>query len=125
MIVAAALYGATFIGIVSLTLSLAGRRFATDPSRAMAGLTLSYGAAQMLAPALAGGIADATGDFSAALYLAAVVMACGTTLLAFMDHRYKDAQNLGHRTCHLADIASPEQSPPLPAEAEIKGFRPS
>jgi MFS family permease len=47
-------YGATFIGIVSMTLALVGRRAPNNPGKAMAKLTLSYGAAQMLAPVVAG-----------------------------------------------------------------------
>ena len=47
-------YGATFIGIVSLTLALVGRRSPANPGKAMARLTLSYGAAQIIAPAVTG-----------------------------------------------------------------------
>jgi predicted MFS family arabinose efflux permease len=50
----ALLYGATFIGIVSLTLALVGRRSPANPGQAMARLTLGYGAAQISAPALTG-----------------------------------------------------------------------
>lgn len=83
----AALYGATFIGIVSLTLTLIGRRFPSNPARAMARLTLSYGAAQVIAPALAGYVAFYTGSFSGALLLAAVVMAVGMVLLLVLQSR--------------------------------------
>lgn len=83
--VSAALYGATFIGIVSLTLTLIGRRFPANPARAMARLTLSYGAAQVIAPALAGYVAFYTGSFSGALLLAAGVMAVGMVLLLVLQ----------------------------------------
>ena len=46
-------FGATFIGIVSLTLALVGRRSPANPGKAMARLTLSYGAAQIIARPLA------------------------------------------------------------------------
>jgi len=75
-------YGATFIGIVSMTLSLVGRRAPQNPGKAMARLTLSYGAAQMLAPVVAGAMAQATGTFKGALWLTAAVMAAGMALLA-------------------------------------------
>jgi MFS family permease len=75
-------YGATFIGIVSLTLALAGRRAPRNPGKAMARLTLSYGAAQVVAPALAGAMAQASGSFAGALWLTAGVMAAGMALLA-------------------------------------------
>lgn len=75
-------YGATFIGIVSLTLALVGRRAPHNPGKAMARLTLSYGAAQMIAPVVAGAMAQATGSFKGALWLTACVMALGMALLA-------------------------------------------
>jgi len=78
----AVVYGATFIGIVSLTLALVGRRAPHNPGKAMARLTLSYGAAQMLAPVVAGAMAQATGSFKGALWLTAVVMLAGMALLA-------------------------------------------
>ena len=75
-------YGATFIGIVSMTLALVGRRSPGNPGKAMARLTLSYGAAQVIAPVVAGAMAQATGTFQGALWLTAAVMAMGMALLA-------------------------------------------
>ena len=74
-------YGATFIGIVSLTLALVGRRAPQNPGKAMARLTLSYGAAQMIAPVVAGAMAQGTGSFKGALWLTAAVMLVGMALL--------------------------------------------
>ncbi|WP_299513377.1 YbfB/YjiJ family MFS transporter [uncultured Limnohabitans sp.] len=75
-------YGATFIGIVSMTLALVGRRAPQNPGKAMARLTLSYGAAQVVAPVVAGAMAQATGTFKGAIWLTAAVMAAGMALLA-------------------------------------------
>jgi MFS family permease len=75
-------YGATFIGIVSMTLALVGRRAPHNPGKAMARLTLSYGAAQVVAPVVAGAMAQATGSFKGALWLTAGVMLLGMALLA-------------------------------------------
>ena len=75
-------YGATFIGIVSLTLALVGRRSPANPGKAMARLTLSYGAAQILAPAITGAMAQASGHFKGGLWLTAAVMTVGLVLLA-------------------------------------------
>jgi MFS family permease len=75
-------YGATFIGLVSLTLALAGRRSPRNPGKAMARLTLSYGAAQVAAPAVAGAMAQASGSFHGALWLTAVVLAAGMAVLS-------------------------------------------
>jgi MFS family permease len=74
-------YGATFIGIVSLTLALVGRRAPHNPGKAMARLTLSYGAAQVIAPVVAGAMAQATGSFKGALWLTVAIMAAGMALL--------------------------------------------
>jgi predicted MFS family arabinose efflux permease len=78
----ALLYGATFIGIVSLTLALVGRRSPANPGKAMARLTLSYGLAQISAPALTGRMVEASGSFEAALWLTAAVLAVGMACLA-------------------------------------------
>jgi predicted MFS family arabinose efflux permease len=83
----AMLFGGTFVGIVSLTLSLIGRCFPMNPAKAMARLTLSYGVAQILAPAMAGYIATLTGSYRGALVVAAWVMASGIGLL-FLIRRH-------------------------------------
>jgi MFS family permease len=82
MLAGAALYGATFIGIVSLTLALVGRRSPANPGKAMARLTLSYGAAQVLAPALTGAMAQVSGSFRGGLWLTAAMLVLGLALLA-------------------------------------------
>jgi len=75
--VSAVLFGGTFAGIVNLTLSIAGRQFPVNPSKAMARMTLSYGVSQIAAPALAGVIAERTGTYRGSLYLAALLMVAG------------------------------------------------
>lgn len=75
--VSAVLFGGTFAGIVNLTLSIAGRQFPVNPSKAMARMTLSYGVSQIAAPALAGVIAERTGSYRGSLYLAAFIMVVG------------------------------------------------
>ncbi|MDY0328992.1 MAG: YbfB/YjiJ family MFS transporter [Thiomonas sp.] len=80
----AVLYGGTFVGIVSLTLTLIGRSFPDNPAKAMAGLTLSYGVAQIVAPAMAGAMAAHTGSYRGALFITAAVMLAGMGLLGVM-----------------------------------------
>jgi len=75
-------YGATFIGIVSLTLALVGRRSPDNPGKAMARLTLSYGAAQVIAPAVTGAMAQMSGSFNSGLWLTAGMLLIGLLLLA-------------------------------------------
>jgi MFS family permease len=83
-------YGATFIGLVSLTLAVVGRRSPHNPGKAMARLTLSYGAAQVIAPALAGAMAQASGSFRGALWLTAGVLLLGMALLASLPDEPPD-----------------------------------
>jgi len=77
----ALLFGGTFIGMVSLVLSMAGRYYPTRPAKMMGKMTLSYGAAQIIGPAVTGALAQRLGSYNAGLYLAAGVMAVGTVAL--------------------------------------------
>ncbi len=78
----AMLFGGTFIGMVSLVLTMAGRYYPTRPAKMMGKMTLSYGAAQILGPAITGWLAAGrAGDYAVGLYLAAGVMLAGTLLL--------------------------------------------
>jgi len=80
ILLAAALLGATFMGITALGL-IWGRRLAQgDPRSILAMLTAAFGLGQIIAPAFAGVVFDATGSFvlpsvlaSAALLVAAVL----------------------------------------------------
>lgn len=86
------LYGGTFIGIVGLVLTMAGRFYPTKPAKLMGKLTLSYGVAQIIAPAIAGYMAAQTGQYSAALLMAAIMMGFGTLLLLTLI--YTERHNL-------------------------------
>lgn len=78
------LFGATFIGIVSLMLTMVGKFFPTKPAKPMGKLTLSYGVAQIIAPAMSGVIAESTGNYNMPLILAAIVMGVGMILLVWL-----------------------------------------
>ncbi len=77
----ALLFGAAFIGIVSLMLRLVGQRFSQHASNAMGKLTLSYGAAQILAPFLAGFIVQWSGNFRLMMGLSALLLLLGLLLM--------------------------------------------
>jgi len=77
----ALLFGGTFIGMVSLVLTMAGRYYPTKPAKMMGKMTLGYGTAQILAPAITGWLATITGTYASGLWLAAGAMAVGTFLL--------------------------------------------
>ncbi|MCU7939099.1 MAG: YbfB/YjiJ family MFS transporter [gamma proteobacterium symbiont of Bathyaustriella thionipta] len=77
----AVLFGGTFIGIVSLVLTMAGRYYPTRPAKMMGKITIFYGIAQILAPALTGILTEQTGSYSDALYAGAVIMVLGSLLM--------------------------------------------
>lgn len=87
-LLSAALFGGTFIGIVSLVLTMAGRFYPTRPAKMMGKMTIAYGVAQILAPAITGLLAEGSGTYADGLYLAAVLMALGTLLMLVLRHRY-------------------------------------
>jgi len=60
---------------------MAGRYYPTKPAKMMGKMTLSYGAAQIIGPAVTGWLATQLGSYNAGLYVAAGVMAVGTLLL--------------------------------------------
>ncbi|WP_335948132.1 YbfB/YjiJ family MFS transporter [Salipiger bermudensis] len=84
-LLSAALFGGTFIAIVSLSLAEAGIR-AAEPGRAMARMTLMYGIGQVGGPLVTGALRSATGSYTLALLLAALLMALGILVL-FLSRR--------------------------------------
>ena len=84
VILSAALFGATFLGIVSLVLSIAGRYYPTRPAKMMGKMTISYGIAQIIAPAITGVLAEYSGSYSSGLYLAVAMMIVGAMLMLIL-----------------------------------------
>jgi predicted MFS family arabinose efflux permease len=80
----AVLFGGTFIGIVSLVLSMAGRYYPTRPAKMMGRMTLAYGCAQILAPAVTGWLGSVLGSYAGGLYLAGGAMGVATLLLMLL-----------------------------------------
>lgn len=80
----ALLFGGTVMGIVSLVLTMAGQYYPTRPAKMMGKMTLSYGTAQIIAPAITGSLASHFGGYSAGLYLAGVAMIACTLLLLML-----------------------------------------
>ncbi len=78
------LFGATFIGLVSLVLTMSGHYFPTRPAKMMGKMSVAYGVAQIVGPAVTGIIAEYTGNYNAGLYMAALVMVIGLCLFIFL-----------------------------------------
>lgn len=80
-IVGALLFGATFVGMVSLVMTMAGRYYPNRPAKMMGKMSMSYGAGQIAGPAATGALAAHSGSYEVGLYLAAAMMLLGTCLL--------------------------------------------
>ena len=89
-IIAAIIFGCTFTGIVSLMLSFIGHKFPKNPAKAMARLTICYGIAQLIAPVAAGYLASFSGNYQAALWLAASIMILGMVFLIAVKREHFD-----------------------------------
>jgi len=80
-VIGALLFGGTFVGMVSLVLTMAGRYYPTRPAKMMGKMTISYGVAQILGPAVTGWLGETFGSYAGGLWFAAAMMAVGTVLL--------------------------------------------
>ena len=97
----ALLFGGTFIGMVSLVLTMAGRYYPTRPAKMMGKMTLSYGVAQIVGPLIVGALAGRLGSYAAGLYVAAGVMVVGTGLLVILKW-------VDRRDAALLPVAGPQ-----------------
>ena len=79
------LFGLTFIGIVSLVLTMVGVRYPAHPAQIMAKLTMGYGVAQIVAPVVAGELSELTGTFDGSLLMVAAIMVLGLLCLLAME----------------------------------------
>ncbi|WP_299181585.1 YbfB/YjiJ family MFS transporter [uncultured Neptuniibacter sp.] len=80
----AMLFGGTFIGIVSLVLTMAGRFYPTKPAKLMGKMTLTYGIAQIIAPAVTGNLAERFGNFDLGLWIAAAMVLFGAAIIGLI-----------------------------------------
>ena len=84
VIISSILFGVTFIGIVSLVLTMAGRFYPTKPAKLMGKMTLSYGVAQIIGPAITGMLAGALGNYNLGLWIAAGMVLLGAVIIALL-----------------------------------------
>jgi MFS family permease len=75
------LYGGTFLGIVSMTLSFGGRLVKTNPARIIGILTIAFGAGQVIGPLYATALTKWQGSYDAALILTCAVVLLGWAIL--------------------------------------------
>lgn len=98
-IAGALLFGGTFVGLVSLVLCMAGRYYPTRPAKMMGKMTLSYGAAQIVGPAVTGWLAATLGSYAGGLYFAAAMMVLGTLLLLLLKGVERRDRQAGAEPC--------------------------
>ena len=81
-VVSAALFGGTFIGIVTLSFTLGRQLSGGASARVIGALTAVYGLGQIIGPVPAGLVVARTGSFDSALLGAAAAVLAGALLLA-------------------------------------------
>jgi MFS family permease len=95
VIISALLFGGTFIACVSLVLTMAGNFYPSNPAKFMGKMTLSYGAAQIIAPVTTGYLVEALGNYNVGLYLSGAVVIIGTVfLLGLLNIEKKLCKNI-------------------------------
>lgn len=90
-VAASILFGFTFMGIVSLTLSTVGHIYGARATNIMARLTFGYCIAQILSPVMAGIIAEKTGSFAVPLYIISGIMAIGLVCIMMISNKDRQA----------------------------------
>jgi predicted MFS family arabinose efflux permease len=80
IVIAALLLGGTFMGLTALGLIEARRLASGDPRRTLARMTAAFGLGQIIGPAAAGALSDATGSFVLPSMLAAGVLLAAAAL---------------------------------------------
>ncbi|MCC6610698.1 MAG: YbfB/YjiJ family MFS transporter [Burkholderiales bacterium] len=81
IVLGGALLGGTFVGITALGLAAGREASGSNQGRVMGLMTGSFGLGQLLGPAIAGRLADATGGFVVPSLLAASLLIVGIVLL--------------------------------------------
>lgn len=80
-LLAAALYGSTFIGLVALFMNLGGQISQKNPVTLMGAMTAAYGIGQVTAPLYSVALIAHFGNYNTTLYLTAFILFIGILLL--------------------------------------------
>lgn len=95
----AILFGGTFVGIVCLVLTMAGRFYPSRPAKFMGKMTIFYGIAQIIAPAITGLLREYNGDYAVGLYTASGAMVVGALLLIMARSRESSIKQSPYKVC--------------------------
>ncbi len=81
LLIAAFLFGVSNLGIVSLTMTLAGRECPNNPGKEMARLTIAFAIALIIGPSIAASLAEIQGTYKFSLILSSLMLVIGIFLL--------------------------------------------
>lgn len=81
LLASAAILGGTFMGIVTIANAKARLAAPQRTAEIVAAMTAAYGVGQIIGPMIAGKFAEARGDFSTGLWIAAATLVVGVALL--------------------------------------------
>ena len=84
------LFGATFIGLVALFMNFGGQLSKKNPVFIMGAITSAYGLGQIIAPLYSVALIKQFANYNYALYLTAIIVACGISMLAYAKLKYKE-----------------------------------
>jgi len=87
------LFGATFIGLVSLFMNFGGQLSKKNPVFIMGAITSAYGIGQILGPLYSVALIKQFGNYNEALYLTAAIVTMGILLLTYAKINYKEAKD--------------------------------
>ena len=80
-LLAGALYGGTFVGLVALFMNLGGQISKKNPVVLMGAFTALYGLGQVVAPLYSVKLIDMFGNYDTTMYLTAFIVVVGVALL--------------------------------------------
>ncbi|PKI17841.1 YbfB/YjiJ family MFS transporter [Colwellia sp. 12G3] len=86
------LFGATFIGLVALFMNFGGQLSKKNPVFIMGAITSAYGIGQIIAPLYCVALIKQFNTYNQALYLTAIIVACGVLMLTYAKVNFKDAK---------------------------------
>ncbi|OUW04499.1 MAG: hypothetical protein CBD16_02145 [Betaproteobacteria bacterium TMED156] len=81
ILIAAFLFGFSNLGVVSLTMTLAGREAPKNPGKEMARLTIAFALSLVIGPSIAGILAEINGTYFYPLVLSSLLLILGVILL--------------------------------------------
>jgi predicted MFS family arabinose efflux permease len=85
-------FGATFIGLVALFMNFGGQLSNKNPVFIMGAITSAYGIGQIIAPLYCVALIEQFNSYNPALYITAIIVACGILLLTYIKFNFKEAK---------------------------------